>query len=437
MAIGFGSSKEKLAALEKENARLKRAIEELSVLNELSTAINSTMTINGVVDLVVQKCVQHLKVEQAAVMLLDAASESEAQQFKTMIRHAELSTSRILPYRLDTELTGWMLKYQTPLLVNDLSTDERFGKYADGKLPIRSLLSVPLMMKGEMIGMLTAFNKNSPEGFTTDEQRLLSIIATQSAQVIENARLLEEEKALLRMREEMRMAHDIQMNLLPGEAPEIPGYDIAGFSIPAREVGGDYYDFIPLDNQKLAFCLGDVTGKGIPAAMLMANTHAAIRGQTLSPKNASECINNANALMFQSTGTGKFVTLFFGILDAENHTLSFCNAGHDEPLLVSGDEITRLKTGGVVLGFVPQYPFAEESIDFPKGSRLIIYSDGITEAMNQDNAEFGETRLQKIIMGNAQLSPRALIQKIIESVQTHSDGVPQSDDMTMVVIQRK
>ncbi len=428
----------KLERLEKENVRLKRAIEELSVLNEISTAINSTMTKDAIVDLVVQKCMRHLKVEQAAVQLLDPKEEEEAQQLKTMVRHVDISDSQILPFRLNTELTGWMLIHQEPLLVNDFAADERFGKYIDNDLSIKSLLSVPLVIKGHMIGLLTAFNKHADNGFDREDQRLLSIIATQSAHVIENARLLEEEKALMRIREEVRMAHDIQSNLLPAEAPQIEGYDIAGFSIPAREVGGDLFDFIPLNEEELAFSLGDVTGKGFPAAMLMANTHAAIRSQTLALDKIDLSIGRANNLMCQSTGSGKFVTLFFGVFNSEKHTLNFCNAGHDDPILISPEgEISRLKTGGIVLGFMPNYQFSEEEIPISKGTRLVISSDGITEAMNDKEEEFGEERLQELILENRNKSSQELIDLVFAAVKLHSTGVPQSDDMTMVVVTRE
>jgi sigma-B regulation protein RsbU (phosphoserine phosphatase) len=423
--------------LEQENQRLRRALEELAVLNEIATAISSTLTLDQIVDLMVQKSVKHLKVEQAAVMLLD--EQKQENPFQTMVRRAD-SSNEILPFRLNTQLTGWMLKHQKPLLVNDFQNDDRFKGLAGVDFSIRSLLSVPLISKGRMIGIINVFNKKAEEGFTSEDQRLLSIIGTQSAQVLENARLLEEEKTLMVMQEEMRMATEIQINLLPKEQPLCSGYDIAGKSIPAKEVGGDYYDFIQIAGNKncLAFCLGDVTGKGLPAAMLMSNIQATIRNQTLVENPPNDCMKHANTLMFHSTGLGKFITLFYGILDTQQHTLTYSNAGHDSPFLFSDSaEPTRLEIGGVVLGFVPQYSYSEETIPINPGSRLVLYSDGITEAKNELDEEFGEERLQRVITENCTLSSEELIDKIIASVKEYAGKTPQGDDMTIVIVTRK
>jgi sigma-B regulation protein RsbU (phosphoserine phosphatase) len=268
----------------------------------------------------------------------------------------------------------------------------------------------------------------------------LAIIGTQSAQVLENARLLEEEKTLMVMREEMRMATDIQINLMPKEQPVYDGYDIAGKNIPAKEVGGDYYDFIPLkgDQHRLAFCLGDVTGKGLPAALLMSNIQATIRSQALITGSPKDNMGNANTLMFQSTSSEKFITMFYGILDTQHHTLTYCNAGHDNPFLFSANpEPNRLDKGGVVLGFVPQYPYEEETIALAPGDRLVIYSDGVTEAKNEADEEFGEERLQQVILENKNLSANELTNKIISTVMKFAGSVPQGDDITVVVVGRK
>jgi len=205
------------ANLREENKRLRIAVEELTILNDIATAIGSTLSLDGVMELIVKKCIKHFGTEQGAVMLIDP--EDKTRPLHTMIRRADASRT-VLPYRLDTQLIGWMLKHKRPLLVNDLIGDKRFTvAKGDGRI-IRSVLSAPLLCKGDIIGLLNVFNKKSQEGFTEADRRLLAIIATQSAQVIENARLYEEEQALLLMQEEMRLAHKIQMGLLPREPPD-------------------------------------------------------------------------------------------------------------------------------------------------------------------------------------------------------------------------
>ena len=425
----------KIHQLEKEARRLQGAVEELSILNEIATAISSTMALDKLLDLIAHKCVKHLKIEQAAVMLLD--EEKEDRPFHTMIRKADAS-SYSLPYRLDTQLTGWMIKHKAPLLINDFPHDDRFQGISEESFPVRSLLSIPLLLKGRMIGLLAAFNKKTAEEFTEEDKRLFSIIAAQSAQVIENTRLYEEEQTLLRMRQEYRLASEIQHGLLPKTMPKIPDYDIAGLSYPAQIVGGDYFDFIQIDKNRLAICLGDISGKGLPAALLMANLQATIRGQTLLTPPPKDCLARANRLLYQSTDPQKFATLFYGILDNQKHQMCYANAGHNRPMLFRRErEAVFLKTAGLALSFTQDTPYDEETISFDPGDLLLIYSDGITEAMNTSDEEFGEEKLISTVKEHLSEAASGLIQNIISSVKKHAGNRPQSDDMTLAVIKRR
>ena len=419
--------------LQEENLRLKAAVEELAILNDIATAITSTQSLEKIIALIVQRCIKHLKVEQGVVMLLD---ERDAEKpFQTMIRKQD-SSINILPYRFDSQVTGWMLKNKSPLLINNLNSDSRFKFTDQTYLPVKTLLSVPMLLKGKMIGLLTLFNKKSESGFSNDDQRLLSIIAAQSAHVLEHARLLQKEQQLLKLEEEYRMAKEIQLNILPKQIPIIDGYDIFALNIPAREVGGDYYDFIKLINDRIAFCLGDITGKGLPAAMLMANLQATLRGQVLTQKNVCDIIKNSNLLLLNSTAGNRFATLFYGELDFVHHTITYCNAGHDAPFKFKQNVITRLSEGGLLLGCFNFAVFEQVSKQIEPGELLVIFSDGVTEAMNENNEEFGEDKLLNILKLNLSLSAKDLIEKIISEVKNHSRKVEQSDDITLMVLKR-
>ena len=416
-----------------ENQKLKLAVEELSILNDVATAITSTQSLEKVIALMVQRCIKHLKVEQGAVMILD--EQDSSKPFQTMIRKQD-SALEILPYRFDSQLTGWMLKNKSPLMVNDLKNDKRFNFSGEMDLPVKTILSVPMSLKGRMIGLLTVFNKKSETGFSADDQRLLSIIAAQSAHVLENARLNQKEQDLIKMEEEFRMAKEIQLNILPKEIPTIDRYDIHAVNISAREVGGDYYDFIKLPGEKLAFCLGDITGKGLPAAMLMANLQATLRGQAFTQSSVKDSIKNANILLFNSTASNRFATVFYGVLNYTNNSVTYCNAGHDAPINIKGDQINRLNEGGLLLGCFDfaEYEEATKSIDV--GESIIIYSDGVTEAMNAINQEFGEEKFISIVKANQDLSAKELIDVILKEIKAHSGDIAQSDDITLLIIKR-
>ena len=420
--------------LEKENTSLRAAVEELSILNEISTAINSTMSLDQVIRLVVQKCIKHLGSEQGTITLLNESTEKDA--FQTIVRQAD-KTHGFLPFHLDTQLTGWMIVNQKPILSNDLENDDRFRLLSNEENPIRTLLSVPLLSKGMIIGSLNVFNKRNDIGFTEEDKRLLSIIATQSAQVIENSRLHEEEKALAHIREEMKTAFKIQTGLLPCEMPALKGYEVAGKSIPAKDVGGDYFDFIKLDDERIAACLGDVSGKGMPAALLMSNLQATFRGQDLANTPPCEIMSRSNDLLFRSTGPDKFATFFFGILDSEKHELHYCNAGHNYPFLVNKNDCgERLELSGLLLGALEDSKYSDGLVKLEPGSLLLIFSDGISEARNSAEEEFGEDILPGLILKHCNETAMEIIDRIMAAAKRFTEGSSQMDDMTIVIIKR-
>ncbi len=418
--------------LQEENNRLRKAVEELSILNELARVISSTMNLDAVIEKVVKQSVKAIHGQQGMITLVDEQAPTE---MKTLIR-AQNSTSAHENFHLTQNVLGWMMINKKPLLTNDIVSDPRFsGVRAEGDQ--RSLLCVPLLVKNRLIGILAVFNKKDGKEFTEEDKRLLSIIAAQSGQILENARLAEQERSLLSMQEQVRLASQIQLELLPKKVPEIPGYDIAGKSMAAQTVGGDYFDFITIDEKNLAICLGDVSGKGLPASLLMANTQATLRGQSLLTNSPKECIVRSNKLLYQSTSDEKFVTLFYGILDTIQHQFRFCNAGHDNPYLFShGKASRRLNTGGVVLSIMEFFPYEEEVTPLHPGDMLVIYSDGIPEAMNSNEELFTDTRLGELLEQCTKFSAAEVIDKAFAAAKAHAGSWPQSDDMTMVVVKR-
>ena len=416
--------------LEEENRKLKRAVEELSILNEIAAAISSTMEVEEITKLILSKCIKKIDVEQGTVTLL---KETVTDPFKTFVR-LEDSTVKGVPYRFGVSLAGWMLKNQMPLLTNDLANDPRFKGVDTEETKIRSMLCVPLRVKNKMIGLISLFNKKK-EMFTPDDQRLLSIIAMQSAQVIENARLYEEEKRLQQMDEDLKTARNIQISLLPKENPSLPDIDIVGFSLPAREVGGDYYDFITIDQDRLGIVIADVSGKGMPAALLMANLQATLRGQALTNHAPSECIAKSNYLLCRSMEKGKFVTLFYGILNPKEKRFTYTNAGHCYPLIFNPKgEFKKLEKGGLILGMLDNYPYQEEKIILEQGELILLFTDGITEAFNKENEQFEEERLIKVVQENLHRNAKEVSQQILNKVVAFQGDVPQSDDLTLVVV---
>jgi phosphoserine phosphatase RsbU/P len=294
------------------------------------------------------------------------------------------------------------------------------------------------MVKSRLIGVLTAYNKNNESGFTGDDKRLLSIIASQSAQVIENASLYEEQLELNKIRRDLELASKIQKKLLPGQQPEIDHYTVCGKNLTARTVGGDFFDFIKTADNRWVICLGDVSGKGLPASLLMASTQAILRGQVNYHQEPGRLLTNANRQLCSSTDMDKFVTLFLGVLDTENHRLFYSNGGHEYPYLVRSDGLyERIITGGIPLGMFPDQEYEEGMIDFGPGDSLVIFSDGITDNENQRHEAFGEDRLTGLILENCSCRGEQLLQKIFESSEQFREDGKLFDDMTAVVVTRE
>ena len=340
--------------------------------------------------------------------------------------------------RLSESAVHYVARTDEIVLLNDATRTSilKNDPYVAGDMP-KSLLCLPISNQGKRSGILYFENNLTTDAFTPRRLEVLRLLSSQIAISLENARLHEREKVYARVQEEIRLAARIQIDLLPRSSPTVPGYEIAGMNLPAQMVGGDYYDFIPLGDHRVAICLGDVAGKGLPASLLMANLQATLRGQTLFDATPAECIRRSNKLLWESTSAEKFATVFFGILDPQNHRFSYVNAGQEIPFILTDDpEPVRLAEGGVALGVVEEFDFKEGAVTLGPGDTMVIVSDGITESMNSSQDLYGEERLRPLLFKLRGCNADALIERIIGDVRSFVGGAPQWDDMTIVVVRR-
>lgn len=426
---------DELEKLSDENLRLRKAVDELAVLNDLALATSGSLDSEKIMRTIIGRSIRAIGAEQGDITLIDVNEENPAH---TLVRSMVSSSSRS-PLSLNQNLLGWMQIHKKPLRVNDPNNDDRFHN-VNWDSSIHSLISAPLMAKSKLIGILTIYNKTDDDGFTDSDKRLLSIIAAQSAQVVENARLYEEEQAYKVMQQELEFASGIQKKLLPTHPPKIPGYSIGGRNLTAQSVGGDYFDYIQIDEHRWAVCLGDISGKGLPASLLMSNLQAILRAQTLHLDTPAAILNKANVQLYQSTSSEKFATLFLGIVDTKEHTLQFSSGGHEYPFLVKDNgTCTRLQANGVPLGVVDGFEYPQESISLEPGDCIFVYSDGVTESMGEEEEEFGEKRLKELLVssGKDRYAPRNLIDRIFKASIEHRGSRHLFDDMTALVLSRK
>jgi sigma-B regulation protein RsbU (phosphoserine phosphatase) len=412
-----------------EILRLRQSVDTLSRLNDLAMSMSVAAGPEEAVETLVDRSMRAVNAEQATVKLLGRDKSSALDtQVDVVVSSAEHHS-----FRVDEGLLGWMLLNNKPLILNDPHNDDRFRGF-DWHSSIRSVMCLPLTIKNELIGILTMYNKRDPAGFTEDDQRLLSIISANSAQIIDNVKLVKDKN---RMEEQLNLAFQIQTNLLPKSPPTVEGYDIAGKSVPAQSVGGDYFDWIPVDERRLAVCLGDVSGKGMPASLLMANVQATLRGQTLIDATPAERISRSNKLLYQCTDDERFVTLWYGVIDVGAHSLAYCNAGHEHPFVVAADGSTRrLDMGGLALGVFEEFQYIQATVSLFPGDVLAIYSDGVPDAANASEEPFGDARIESLIVEHRDEPAAAVVDAVFQAVDSHAGDTPQFDDLTMVVVKR-
>lgn len=303
-------------------------------------------------------------------------------------------------------------------------------------------LVVPIAMPGRRLGVLAVADKESRDGrvldFTSADARLLALFANQAAAAIDTTRLHREALERERIERELELAAAIQRQLLPRELPIISGLELAGSTLPTRQVGGDYFDFFPLSRGRLGFVVADVSGKGIPAALLVSTVHAAIYLQIDASQTIVELVSRIDNHLQRFSAAHKFLTLFFGVLEPDAGLLRFVSAGHNPALLARrSGRIERLSATGVPLGLVPNGSWTEERVSFGPGDLLCAYTDGFTEASNADEEEFGLVRLEEELTSGLRLPARELSDRLFGAVAGFAQGMPQYDDQTLLIVRRE
>lgn len=422
---------EELLQLREENLRLRKAVDELSILNDLARVISSTMSLDEVIENVVKRSVRAVKGEQGMITLVDEVAPME---MKTFIRALD-STGDHKQFHLNQNVLGWMMINKKPLISNDIATDARFsGITVDGTL--RSLLCVPLLVKNRLVGILAIFNRKDHVEFSEDDKRLLSILAAQSGQILENARLYQEEQKKMVMEKELIAAREVQTNLLPKNVPQTPNFQFAAQTIPAQEIGGDFYDFIRLGENRYEVVVADVAGKGLPAALLATLGKGVLYAHALQNPSPMVHLKQSNVILRGSIPRKSFITMLLAVVDSDTKSVTVSNAGQCYPLLFrkKSNSAEVLTVKGMPLNFTDDILCEERTVEMEPGDSMILYSDGVSEAQNSMREFFGDDRVKSIVGQHAQGPAEFLLQKIVDEVKLYSKGIPQSDDITILIV---
>jgi sigma-B regulation protein RsbU (phosphoserine phosphatase) len=370
--------------------------------------------------------------DRCSIWLVDM----KARELYTTIAHG-LKEIRV-PY--GAGLVGTCVAQGQPIIVNDTGSDPRFLGSVDKATGYRTdaVAVIPLRSAdGSVMGALQALNK--PGGFAVSDADLLNLVASYSAAMMEGQRLRQEAEATRLLYHELEVARDVQREMFPKSLPQLPDFEYAAACRSAKFVGGDYYDWFSLPTGSLAFTIGDVSGKGIAAALVMAGIQSSLRGELMGASGGiAGCLAEFNNRLFRSTASERYSTLFCGVFDCASRLLTYVNCGHVSPILcrgsVGGGTIERLDTGGIPAGLLPVASFQQAEVILAPGDVLVCFSDGFSEATNSHGEMWDESVLEEAVLKTRGSDAGQIVGDLFAAADEFTDGAEQSDDMTMVVL---
>jgi phosphoserine phosphatase RsbU/P len=430
-----------LGNLPQATPNVVRLMAELDFLNELSRVVASSTELQPILDWIVQKTTGMFGADEGSIRLL--GPEAHEPTLKTLIRKdAPGISSGSWPPTIAMNVMGYLMMKDEALATADLLNDPRFPGLKNIETRVRAVIAVPLKVENRFTGILAVTQVTPGRQWKQDEVQLLSIVAGNSAAVIEQARLRVESVEKQRLEEEARrlerelgLARDIQMSLLPQRPLRAGAWEVSGHVVPARQVGGDAFDYFMLVDGRCALAIADVSGKGVPAALLMSNLQASLRAFCTGGLPIPTAMHHVNQSVMRSSSSGKFITMFYAEFDPAAGALRYSNAGHNYPLVRRRDgTLLELVEGGLPLGIDEKATYAEGQVAVSPGDSLLLFSDGISEALDSAGREFGDDRLRAVWQAHGAGTPSALIDRMLAEVQSFRGRAVQSDDMTLVVV---
>jgi serine phosphatase RsbU (regulator of sigma subunit) len=421
----------------------ERRVDEQAALLSLSNRLLRRPALQEMIAALVEE-VQELLSADACALLLPAADSGDLL-FEAAVgwRTDPVAEGRRVPAD-ETSGSGWVMKEQQTLLISFEDEADRPFWETDWLQAeqFQSAAIAPLISEGHSIGVLVVEYRQA-RTLDAEDLRLMQLLANQAAIAIEKGRLQREELERQRLERELAVGREIQLSLLPKTPPQIPGWEFAAVYQAANMVGGDFYDFFELPIKKgqarqQGIVIADVADKGVPAALFMALSRTVIRSVALGGRQPAAALMRANELILNDTQADLFLSAFYGILDCESGRFTFCNAGHNHPIWYepATGQMTDLASDGIVLGVLEQICLEDKTVHLAPGDFVVFFTDGVTEAMDKQLAEFGLGQLREIIGRHAHSSAEQLLWAIVDGVNSFTVDAPQSDDFTLVVVKR-
>jgi serine phosphatase RsbU (regulator of sigma subunit)/pSer/pThr/pTyr-binding forkhead associated (FHA) protein len=408
--------------------------ELLALIGKVGVALLSSNGLEETLGQVVGLVFDAVPAERCVVMLRNRGT-GEMQVAVARMRGQSAPVDEV---RISRTVLEEVLSQGNAVLTSDAQHDPRYASQTMALLGIRSVLAVPLSVEGtEIFGLVYADSPTDEATFGEEHLNILTTLASVAAIRVENARLLEERFAKERLERELALASEIQQRFLPGRPPVMAGYEFVGISFPCYEIGGDYYDFVRRSDGGIVIALGDVSGKGTAAALLMSSVHAAVHAQIAAGQPVEAIPGRVNEYLVENTPANRFVTLFLAELSPQTNLLRLVNAGHNPPLVLrSSGEISEIESGGLPLGMLAAADYEAGDAALSAGDFLVVYSDGVTEAVDVNGEEFGLERLKQVLREGYLDSASALRDRIENALSAFTTTAPAADDITLVIVKR-
>jgi serine phosphatase RsbU (regulator of sigma subunit) len=406
----------------------------LALISKVGVTLLASATLNETLEQVVALVFEAVPADRCMIMM----RQKDDADLQVAVARLRDRAGEVGEIRVSRSVIEEVVVRGKSVLTSDAQADPRFMSGTVMLQGVRSVLAVPLGVSEKLFGIIYADSPMAEGRFTEDHLKVLTTLASVAAIRVENTRLLDEQLKRERMEHELQVASEIQQRFQPTAPPQVPGYELQGISFPCYEIGGDYYDFIQREDGRLIVALGDVSGKGAAAALLMSSLHAAVHAQAASHDSILKTISGVNRYLAENIPANRFITLFYAELQPKTGALSFLNAGHNPPLIVhAAGTMEQLAAGGLPLGIMPDAEYREGLTRLSYGDVLVIYSDGVTEAQSPSGEEFGPTRLYDVVARNMEASAAGIRDRIESALTKFSQGTPAADDITLVIVKRQ
>jgi serine phosphatase RsbU (regulator of sigma subunit) len=412
---------------------IKSEHKDFSVISEVSKALILHKPLDELLEHIMDLICERIDMDRGILMLKE---DGQFDPKVVRINNKQLMNQKI---QVSQSIISTAVERHSSILISDVQSDDRFrAQDSILKLNIQSAMCVPLWNNREIIGIIYSDRISLMEQYTDDDLRLLTLLSNLAAVKIENAQLFEQALEKEKMEKELALAAQIQQDLLPKTSPDAKDYEIVGTNLPCYQVGGDYYDYVNIDSDRIAIVIADVSGKGVSSSLLMASLRAALHAEINPEYDIKKMAAKLNDFVHSSSSSNSFISFCYCELNKHTGEVRYINSGHNPPIVIDKKKkVQRMETCGLCLGMFPHQEYDSKTLILNPGDTALLYTDGFTESRNPQNEEFSEDGLIRLLKKSTKLTASEIMTNVCDALKDFTEGTDPMDDMTLVIIKRK